>query len=104
MKITLAEIHGKPVTLELKDGIAYINGEPEAIKNLAESELEEFQHEIDELPPSEDPGYAALVNAVRAAFLARLLGKAVGDDSVSRITHILDHVHYDVQKYLGEAE
>lgn len=104
MQVILAEIHDKPCILELKDGIVYLNGEPEAIKNLTDADLEAFQKELDSLPASADAGYAALVNAVRAAFLAKLLGKAVGDDSINRLTHILDHVHYDVQKYLGEAE
>lgn len=104
MKVILAQMHDKPVTLELKDGHVYINGEPEAIKNVTEEELKNFQAEIDALPPADDPGYEALVNAVRAAFIAKLLGKAVGDDAISRLTHILDHVHYDVQKYLGEVE
>lgn len=104
MKVKLAELHGKPVILELKDGIAYLNGKPEAIKNLTEKDLIDFQAELDALPPSEDPGYTALVNAVRAAFLANLLGKAVGEDSINHLSHILEHTHYEVQKYLGEVE
>lgn len=104
MQVTLAEINGKPYILELTDGIAYINNEPEVIKNLTEAELQAFQTELDGLPRSDDPGYEALVNSVRAAFLAKLLGKAVGDESINHLTHILDHVHYEVQKYLGEVE
>lgn len=104
MKVCLGEMHGKPVMLTLKDGIAYIDGEPEAIKNLTDEELDSYQKELDSLPHSEDPGYQALVNSVRAAFIARLLGKAVGDDAINRLTQLLDLAHYDVLKYLGEVE
>ena len=58
---------------------------------------------IQAIPYSEDPGYEALVNARRAAFIAELLGRAVGDDCITLLTHILDHVHYDVLEYLGET-
>lgn len=54
------------------------------------------------MPSGADPGYAALLNAKRAAFIANLLGKAVGDECISTLTHILDHVHADVLDYLGE--
>lgn len=104
MEACLGVIHGKPVMLELRDGAVYINGEPQPIKNLSEDELRQFNDEVAALPKSDDPGYEALVNAVRAAFIAKLLGKAVGDDCINTLTHILDHVHYDVQKYLGEVE
>lgn len=104
MEACLGELHGKPVMLELRDGVVYINGEAQPIKNLTPEEIKEFNDEINALPKSPDPGYEALVNAVRASFLARLLGKAVGDDCINTISHILDHVHYDVQKYLGEVE
>lgn len=104
MEVCLAKIHDKPVMLELKDGIVYIDGEAEPIKGVTDADLEAFQAELDGIPKSDDEGYEALLNAVRAAFLAKLLGKAVGDETISRLTHILDHVHYDVLKYLGEAE
>ena len=52
---------------------------------------------------SADPGYEALVNSKRAAFIVTLIGSAVGEECVSRLTHILDHVHYDVLEYLGET-
>lgn len=103
MQVCIAEMRGKPVTLELRGDGVYLDGEPEPIKNLTEKELREFQDELDALPKSDDPGYAALVNAMRASFIARLLGKAVGDDCISKLTHILDYVHYDVLQYLGET-
>lgn len=104
MNVCLGEIHNRPVTLELKDGIVYLDGEAQPIKNLTETELTEYQKELDELPASSDPGYAALVNAVRAAFIARLLSKAVGDECIDKLTHVLEHVHYDVLKYLEETD
>lgn len=104
MQVCIAEMHGKPVMLEVKDGIAYLDGQAEPIKNLTEQELKDFQDKIDALPHSDDPGYPALVNAIRAAFIAQLLSKAVGDETIDTLTHVLDHVHYDVMKYLGETE
>lgn len=103
MEVCIGEMHGKPVMLSLKDGIAYLDGEAEPIKNLTEKELEDFQASIDTLPHSDDPGYPALVNSIRAAFIAKLLSKAVGDETIDRLTHILDHVHYEVLQYLGET-
>lgn len=101
MKVILAEIDGAPVTLELKDGIAFLDGEAMPIKNLREKELVEFRKELDELPKSDDPGYPALVNAVRTAFISRLLGHAVGDECVDALTRALDHAHYEVLQYLN---
>lgn len=103
MQVCLAKIHDKPVMLELRDGVAYIDGQAEPIKDLYEEDLQRFQSELDSVPRSDNEGYEALLNAIRAAFLARLLGYACGDDCVSRLTEILDHVHYDVLKYLGET-
>lgn len=103
MKVCIAYMHGKPVMLELRNGIAYIDDEPQPIKYLEEAQLQEFSDAIQAIPYSEDPGYEALLNAKRAAFIAELLGRAVGDDCITLLTHILDHVHYDVLEYLGET-
>lgn len=104
MKICLAKMRGKPVELELRDNVVYLDGVAEPIKNLTEEDLRAFQAEIDALPTDDDTGHEALANAVRAAFIAKLLGRAVGDECVGKLTQILDHVHYDVLKYLGEVE
>ncbi|MBQ9405586.1 MAG: hypothetical protein IJU37_02480 [Desulfovibrio sp.] len=104
MKVCIAYMHGKPVMLELRDGIAYIDDIPQPIKHLEEKQLQEFSVAIQAIPYSVDPGYDALVNAKRAAFIAELLGLAVGDDCINLLTHILDHVHYNVLEYLGETE
>lgn len=105
MRACIGELHGKPVWLELQDNIVSINGEAQPIKNLSEEELTKFNEEIANLENMADSeGRQALVNAVRANFLAQLLGKAVGDDCVNLITHILDSTHYEVLKYLGDAE
>ncbi|MBB5144467.1 hypothetical protein [Desulfovibrio intestinalis] len=103
MKVCIAYMHGKPVMLELRDDIAHIDDEPQPIKNLSNETLQAFSDSISAIPYSADPGYDALVNAKRAAFIVDLLAKAVGDDCVSKLTHILDHVHYDVMEYLGET-
>lgn len=105
MQACIGELHGKPVWLELKDNIVSINGEAQPIKNLTEEDLENYNQELANLQNLADhEGRQALVNAVRANFLAQLLGKAVGDDCVNLVTHILDSTHYEVLKYLGEAE
>ena len=103
MQVCIAIMHGNPVMLELREGVPYINDEPQPIKNLSNEKLQAFSDSISAIPYSADPGYDALVNAKRAAFIVDLLAKAVGDDCVSRLTHILDHVHYDVMEYLGET-
>ena len=89
MEVCIANMHGKAVMLELREGVVFLDNEPQPIKNVTEEELA-------------DPGYEALVNAKRAAFIVNLLGRAVGDECISQLTHILDHVHYDVLEYLGE--
>lgn len=104
MEVCLAYVHGKAVMLELRDGLAYINGELQPLKYLEEAQLLAFSESIQAIPYSTDPGYQALVNAKRAAFLVELLGHAVGEDCVNLLSHILDHVHYDVLAYLGETE
>ena len=103
MEICIGEVRGKPVMLEVRDGVVAIDGEEQPIKNLDEAELASFQETLDALPKNDEAGYAALVNARRAAFLASLLGRAAGDECVARLTDILDHVHYEVLKYLGET-
>lgn len=106
MEVCIAHMRGKPVMLALRDGIVTINGEMQPVKGLTEAHLRDFTQQIDAIPyspdPAYEPGYTALVNARRAAFLAGLLGRAVGDDCMNYISHILDHVHMDVLEYLGE--
>lgn len=102
MEVCLGEIHNKQIMLELKDGIVYVDGEAQPIKNLTEAELAEYQKELDDLPASSDPGYGALVNAVHCDFISKLLSKAVGDECIDVLSHILAHAHYEVLKYLDE--
>lgn len=104
MEVCIAYMRGEPVMLALRDGIAYINGEAQPIKGLTEEDLNTFATEIASIPYAADPSYQALVNARRAAFLAGLLGHAVGEECVSRLTHILDSVHYDVLEYLHDEK
>lgn len=102
MEVCIAYMRGKPVMLALRDGVVYIDEEPQPIKGLTEEELTDFSTAIGHIPYSTDEGYKALVNARRAAFLVTLLGRAVGDECVNKLTHILDSVHFDVLEYLGE--
>jgi hypothetical protein len=78
------------------------NNEPQPIKYVSEEELRAFSAAVQAIPYSTDPGYEALVNAKRAAFIVDLLGRTVGEECVSLLTHILDHVPYDVLDYRGE--
>ncbi len=105
MEVCIAYMRGKPVMLCLEGGIASIDGEVQAIKGLEESALQEFSASIASIPyTTDEEGYKALVNAKRTAFVASLLGYAVGDECVNKLTHILDSVHYDVLEYLGEVQ
>ncbi len=105
MEVCLAYMRGAPVMLRFQEGIAYINDAPVAVKGLTEEHMQNFSKTISDIPYTANPeDYKALVNAKRAAFLATLLGFAVGDDCVNVITNILDSVHYEVLLYLGEVE
>ncbi len=105
MEVCVAYMRGKPVMFGLENGVASLDGEAIPVKGLEESALQEFSAAVAAIPYTVDEeGYKALVNAKRTAFLASLLGHAVGDDCVNKITHILDSVHYDVLVYLGEVE
>ncbi len=105
MEVCLAYMREKPVMLRLQEDTVYINDEPQAMKGLTQEDLQAFSKSIADIPYSTDQeAYKALINAKRAAFLATLLGYAVGDDCVNTITHILDSVHYEVLMYLGEID
>lgn len=105
MEVILAYVRGKPVKLSIAEGMVFIGGEAQPIKNLTIEDLQNFQKNLDALPPTDDPEAAeALQNSLRAAFISKLLGKAVGDECINLLTELLDNVHYDVLKYLGEVE
>ena len=103
MEVCIAHMHGKDIILELRENIAYLDGEPLPVKYLTAEKLEAFNAAIQALPREDEDGYRALVNAKRAAFLVDMLATAVGDECINKLTHILDHVHYDVLEYLGET-
>ena len=84
MQVCIAIMHGNPVMLELREGVPYINDEPQPIKHLTEDDLVAFHEAVSAIPDDGDPGNVALVNAY--------------------LTHVLDHVHYDVMEYLGETD
>ncbi len=105
MEVCIAYMRDKPVMLRLEEDIAYINDEALAMKGVSQNMLQEFSAGIAAIPYSTDEqGYKALVNAKRAAFVSSLLGHAVGDDCVDKLSAILDSVHYEVLLYLGEVE
>ncbi|MBR4741571.1 MAG: hypothetical protein IK079_01555 [Desulfovibrio sp.] len=100
MEICLAMLHEKPVMLALRNGNVYIDEELQPIKYVTEEELMRFEQTINAIPKDSDPGYEALRNAKRSAFIVSLLGRAVGEECVDLLTHLLDHVHFDVLEYL----
>lgn len=104
MEVCLAYQNGRAVMLELRDGVVYIDNVPQPIKGLTEDDVKRFSADIDAVPYTIDDGYTALINARRASFLVSLLGRAVGDECVNRLTSLLDAVHYEVLTYLGEYE
>ena len=102
MEICLADFDAKPIMLKLIDGNIYIDDELQPIKYVTEEELQAFVDEIEQIPFTDDPGYQALINAKRTKLIVSLLGRAVGDDCINLLTHILDHLHFHVLEYLGE--
>lgn len=102
MEICLAQFEDRSIILKLHEGNVYIDDEIQPIKHLTEAELEEFEQTLAQIPFSEDPGYAALINAKRTEFIVGLLGRAVGDDCVNLLTEILDRLHFSILEYLGE--
>ncbi len=105
MEICIAYMRGAPVILRLENNLVYIDDELQPMNGLTKEHLEDFSKSIASIPFGPDhEGYKALINAKRAAFLSTLLGYAVGDECVDKISHILDSVHYDVLEYLGEYE
>lgn len=104
MKTCIGVIHDKPMIIEVKDGLVYLNDELMPIKNITEEDVQLLNDQLDSLPKSDDPGIIAKANSYRAPFIVKLIGNTVGEDSIDRLSHILDHVHYDVLKYLGEVD
>ncbi len=105
MEVCIAYMRGEPVMLRLDNDLTYIDDEIMPIVGLTKADLEDFSKSVASIPFGPDHvGYKAMVNAKRAAFLASLLGKAVGDDCVDKISRILDSVHFDVLEYLGDYE
>jgi hypothetical protein len=102
MEVCIATMHGRDIMLSLRNGLVLLDGEVMPVKYVTEEELEKFRADVETIPRTGDEkGLQALVNAKRAAFIVSLLGRAVGDDCISALTHILDHVHYDVVEYLN---
>ncbi|MDR2055712.1 MAG: hypothetical protein LBQ10_07590 [Desulfovibrio sp.] len=102
MEVCIATMHGRDIMLSLRNGLVLLDGEAMPVKHVTEEELARFRAEVEAIPRIGDAqGLRALINAKRAAFIVSLLGRAVGDDCISALTHILDHVHYDVQEYLN---
>ncbi len=105
MDVCIAYMREKPVILSLNDSVVAIDGEVVAINGLTEGDLQAFAQSLASIEcGSNVEGYKAMLNAKRAAFIVNLLGLAVGDDCVSKITNILDSVHYEVLVYLGEVD
>lgn len=103
MEVCIAYMREQAVMLSIEDGIISLNGEPQPIKGIVEQDFQDFANAVNAIPYTPGPGYQALVNARRAAFLAHLVGRAVGEECIDRLSHILDSVHYDVLEYLGES-
>lgn len=102
--VCLGYLHGNPIVLSIQNGVPMINGEAQPIKNISENDLESFKNELESVPQHDPEAKEAMENAIRAEFLVKLLGNAVGEEAISLLAHILDHTHYEVQKYLGESE
>ena len=60
MQVCIAIMHGNPVMLELREGVPYINDEPQPIKHLTEDDLVAFHEAVSAIPDDGDPGNVAL--------------------------------------------
>ena len=56
MQVCIAIMHGNPVMLELREGVPYINDEPQPIKHLTEDDLVAFHEAVSAIPDDGDPG------------------------------------------------
>ncbi|MBQ7456122.1 MAG: hypothetical protein IJS54_00715 [Desulfovibrio sp.] len=102
MEVCLASIMDHDYLLELRDGQVFIDGELQPIKYVTNEELEAFDQAIKAIPVSDDPGYHALLCAKQTQFLVSLLGRAVGEECVDMLTHLLDHLHSHILHYLDD--
>ena len=55
MQVCIAIMHGNPVMLELREGVPYINDEPQPIKHLTEDDLVAFHEAVSAIPDDGDP-------------------------------------------------
>ena len=104
MEVCIARIKNRDILLKLEDQLVYIDGQVEHIRGLTHEILRDFAAELAAVPVEDHPGCQARLNARRAAFLSRLLGMAASEDSQDVVSRLLDHVHYDVLKFLGEVD
>ena len=102
MELCLATLDGQDIILELRDDLVYIDGQIQPIKNVTIEELIAFDHSIKAIPVSADQGYDALLSAKRAEFVVSLIGRAVGEECIDFLTHLLDHLHLTVLHYLDD--
>ncbi|MEG2172514.1 MAG: hypothetical protein RRY29_04575 [Desulfovibrionaceae bacterium] len=102
MEVCIAYMREQAVMLSIKDNIIFIDDEAQPIKGISQKDLQDFSDTVNAIPYSPGPGYQALVNAKRTAFLIKLLGHAVGEECMDKLSHILDSVHFDVLEFLGE--
>ncbi|MDR0466917.1 MAG: hypothetical protein LBH94_06125 [Deltaproteobacteria bacterium] len=104
MEVCIAQVRGREILLKLEGQLVYIDGQIEHIRGLTQEILEAFVGELAAVPLEDGPAREARLNARRAAFLSRLLGMAASEDSQDVVSHLLDHVHYDVMEFLGETD
>lgn len=55
MEVCIACMHGKPIMLELREGVVFLDNEPQPIKNLSEEELTAFSEAVRAVPSGADP-------------------------------------------------
>lgn len=55
MEVCIANMHGKAVMLELREGVVFLDNEPQPIKNVTEEELAAFSEAVRAIPYSTDP-------------------------------------------------
>ena len=50
MEVCIANMHGKAVMLELREGVVFLDNEPQPIKNVTEEELAAFSEAVRAIP------------------------------------------------------
>lgn len=104
MAVNIGELQGVAQIMELRGGIVFINDEPMPIKNVTQEELDALAERLASGPQGDDEAAHALRCAKQVEFIVTLLSRTVGNECIGYLERLMAFLHYDVLRYLGEAE